>query len=114
MLTHVLLASLLISGPAQDTQDGPRKLTVTDAINAALESNADIQIAVEGERQSAAETQEQWLALLLNVTGTAGYVNQTINLGAQGLNLRGIPSKVGLFGMSTLQMQFNEPLIDIG
>ena len=111
MLTHVLLASLLISGPAQD---GPGKLTVTDAINAALESNADVQIAVEGERQSAAKTQEQRSALLPNFTGTAGYLNQTINLGAQGLNLRGIPSKIGPFGTSTLQMQFNEPIFDIG
>jgi outer membrane protein len=111
MWMQMLFVTLLMAAPAP--QDGPRKLTVTDAINAALESNADIEIAGEAEKQTAAKAREQRSELLPNITGTAGYSNQTINLGARGLQFPGIPSKVGPFGTSDLRLQFSEPVVDV-
>src|SRR5262249_15424619 len=107
------LLTLLLLAPAAQAQEGPKKLTVSDAIAAALENNADIDIAEEAEKQSEARTREVRAQLLPNVTGTAGYVNQSINLGARGLQFPGVPSRVGPFGTSDIRVQFNEPVLDL-
>src|ERR1041385_6057680 len=111
MWTPIVLAIFLFG--AQPPQDGPRRITVGDAISAALESNADIAIASETVRQSDARAQEQRSALLPNITGTAGYIDQTINLVARGLQFPGIPSRVGPFGTTDVRLQFSEPVVDV-
>ncbi len=113
MWAHLLITALLIAAPGVEPQEGPRKLSVTNAIAAALESNAEVQIAAEAEKQADANTRAQRSQLLPNVTGTAGYINQSLNLGARGFQFPGVPSKVGPLGTSDVRVQFNEPLLDL-
>ena len=93
----------------------PRQLRLSDAIQAALENNANVQITQELQVQAGARAKEQRAVLLPNVNGTAGYVNQTINLGARGIRFPGfpIPATVGPFGTFDVRAQFTEPILDL-
>ncbi len=97
----------------------PRKLTLHDAIQAALESNADVRIAGEQQVQAEALRQEQRAALLPNISGNASYVNQTVNLRALGIGVGDlqlpasvIPSIVGPFSIIDARVQYSEPVLD--
>src|SRR5262245_6650881 len=93
----------------------PRQLRLSDAIQAALENNANVQITEEVQVQATARAKEQRAVLLPNVNGSAGYVNQTINLGARGIRFPGfpIPTTVGPFGTFDIRAQFAEPILDL-
>src|SRR5262245_50486306 len=95
-------------------QGQPRQLSLSNAIQAALENNANVQITEELQIQAAARAKEQRAALLPNVNGTAGYVNRTVNLGSQGIRFSGfpIPTTVGPFGTFDVRAQFTEPVLD--
>jgi outer membrane protein len=113
MLALVLSSVLfLFSLPAAGQ---PRQLSLSNAIQAALENNANVQITEELQVQAAARAKEQRAVLMPNVNGTAGYVNQTINLGSRGIRFPGfpIPSTVGPFGTFDLRAQFTEPILDL-
>jgi outer membrane protein len=108
LLTLGIILFFSIPGVAQ-----PRQLTVHDAIQAALENNASVQIAVEQEIQAAARAQEQRAALLPNIGGSASYVNQSVNLGARGIRFPGIPTRVGPFDVYDARLQYSEPILDV-
>lgn len=106
----ILVALLLLAGTANAQ---PRKLSLSNAIQAALENNASVQIAEEQQIQAGARSQEQRAVLLPNVSGSAAYTNQTINLGARGIRFPGIPTTVGPFGTVDIRLQYAEPVLDI-
>jgi outer membrane protein TolC len=97
----------------------PRKLSLHDAIQSALESNADIRIAEEQQVQAGALQHEQAANLLPQISGTASYVNQTINLRALGIGVSNsllpaslIPSVVGPFSIIDARVQYSQPVLD--
>jgi outer membrane protein len=108
----VMCALLLVIAGRLEAQ--PRKISLSNSIQAALENNANVQIAEEQEVQAAARAQEQRAAIFPNVNGTAGYVNQTINLGARGIRFPGlpIPTTVGPFGTFDIRAQYTQPIVD--
>jgi outer membrane protein TolC len=110
----LILGSVLFLFPSL-AQGQPRQLRLSDAIQAALENNANVQITEELQVQASARAKEQRAVLLPNVNGTAGYVNQTINLGARGIRFPGfpIPATVGPFGTFDVRAQFTEPVLDL-
>ncbi len=91
----------------------PRKLSLSNAIQAALENNAGVQISDEQRLQADARTEEQRAVLLPGINASAAYTNQTINLGARGIRFPGIPATVGPFGTSDVRLQYTEPLLDL-
>ena len=91
----------------------PGKLSLSGAIQAALENNAGLQIAEEQQLQVQARSQEQRALLLPNVMGSAAYSSQTINLGARGIRFPGVPTTVGPFGTGDLRVQYTEPVLDL-
>ncbi len=107
----VILAMICL--PAAGQQGPQRTLTVNDAIRAALESNADVGIAGEVQIQARSRAKEQFSALLPNVSGAAGYTNQTINLGSRGLDFPGIPHMAGPFSNLDARVLYSEPLLDL-
>ena len=113
MLPLILGPVLFFFSPLAEGQ--PRQLSLSNAIQAALENNANVQITEELQVQAAARAKEQRAVLLPNVNGSAGYVNQTINLGSRGIRFPGfpIPSTVGPFGTFDLRAQFTEPVLDL-
>lgn len=113
MRLPIVAAALILSVLAIRSEAQSRKLSLADAIQSALENNAAIQLAEEQQVQSELRSQEQRSLLLPNVSGTASYVNQTINLGARGIRFPGIPSTVGPFGTSDLRLQYAEPVLDL-
>jgi outer membrane protein len=58
---------------------------------------------------------EQRAALLPSFEATAGYTEQTVSLGAIGLQVEGvpIPNKVGPFGTTQAQLQFSDQVLDL-
>jgi outer membrane protein TolC len=108
LLTLGLILSCSGAGVAQ-----PRQLTLHDAIQAALENNATVQIAVEQEIQAAARSEEQRAALLPNIGGNGSYINQSVNLGARGIRFPGIPTRVGPFDVYDARLQYSEPILDV-
>ena len=112
-LLVILVSALLFF--CQPSFAQPRQLSLSNAIQAALENNANVQITEELQVQAAARAKEQRAVLLPNVNGTAGYVNQTINLGARGIRFPGfpIPTTVGPFGTFDVRAQFSEPILDL-
>src|SRR5262245_58496095 len=109
----VLILAIFLSFLANKAWSQPRQLTLHDAVQAALESNASLQIVREQEVQADARAQEQLAVLLPNVQGSAGYVNQTIKLGGRGIQFLGIPTRVGPFGVFDARLQYTEPVLDV-
>lgn len=105
-----LLICLLMLEPARQAQ--PKKLTLNAAIQAALENNPGVRISDESEVQARARVEEQRAVLAPNVNGLVSHADQTINLGARGLNFPGLPfpHRVGPFGDTETRVQFSEPL----
>ena len=104
---------------ATEASAQPRKLTLHDAIQSALENNADIRIAEEQQIQAGALRHEQAAALLPQISGTASYVNQTINLRALGIGVNNslfpagvIPAVVGPFSIIDARVQYSQPVLD--
>jgi outer membrane protein len=93
----------------------PVRLTLDAAVQAALANNTSIQLARQSEVQSELAVRERRAALLPSFDAIAGYTSQTVNLGAIGLEINGvpIPSKVGPFGTSQAQLEFSEQLLDM-
>ena len=97
MRLYAILAAMTLVFTAQPAGAQPRKITLSTAIQAALENNANIQIAEEQTVQATARAQEQRAALLPNVNGVASYLNQSINLSARGFRFPGVPILIGPF-----------------
>ena len=75
-LLGILVSALLFFSQPSFAQ--PRQLSLSSAIQAALENNANVQITEELQVQAAARAKEQRAVLLPNVNGTAGYVNRRV------------------------------------
>ncbi len=103
------------AGFSAEFQNGPKRLSVNAAVQAALENNVSVQLAEQASIQSTIRIQEQRAALLPNFEGTAGYTNQTVSLGAQGIRFSDIPipNRVGPFGVSDFRIHFSEPVLDV-
>jgi len=69
----------------------PRRLSLNEAIQAALENNADIALAEETAEQAKARAQEQRSTLLPNVNAVVSHTSRTVNLGAMGIRFGGFP-----------------------
>jgi outer membrane protein TolC len=104
--------ALIFLCAAAELQAQPRPLDLGTAISAALENNASIEIAEESALAASARADEQRAALLPNVQARASYVDQVINIGDRGIRFPGIPSRVGPFGTTDVQIQFAEPVLD--
>ncbi len=104
------LSAQSITPPAE-----PLRLSLDAAVQAALTNNTSIQLAEQSEVQSGLQVRERRAALLPNFEATAGYTNETVNLGAIGLQINGvpIPSRVGPFGTTQAQLQFSQPVLDL-
>src|SRR5438034_9409621 len=81
----------------------PKRLSLNDAIQAALENNAELALAEEVTEQARARAGEQRASLLPNVGAVASHTNRVVNLGGMGIRIGGIPglpsipSRVGPF-----------------
>src|SRR5262245_24900318 len=106
----MVIAAFVGIGETANAQ--PRQLSLTSAIQSALENNANVQISEELQVQAGARAKEQRAALMPNIAGTAGYVNQTINLGGRGIRFPNlpIPTTVGPFSTFDIRAQFTEPI----
>src|SRR5688572_9303724 len=110
MLTRTFLIIISAALAAHPGYGQPRRITVNDAIQAALENNANVQISMEQEVQAQARSREQRATFLPNFTGAVSYSDQVINLGSRGLDFPGLPSRVGPFQNTDARLQFSEPL----
>ena len=111
MSKHILLFSMILF--ASELYAQPKRLSLTDAIQAALENNADLAIAVEAAGQARARAGEQHSVLLPGINAVAGHTSQTVNLGARGIRFPGIPARVGPFDVTDVRLQFSEPVLDL-
>jgi outer membrane protein TolC len=110
MAIRVLFAAIALITGIDAAYGQPRKLTLNQAIQAALENNAEIQISEEHQIQARARVGEQRSVLLPNLEGVISHTNQTINLGSRGLDFPGLPATVGPFNNTEARLQFSEPL----
>lgn len=110
MPIHVaLLILLLLPFSAEAQTQAPRKLSLSAAIEAALENNAEVGISEQQQIQAKARMEEQRSTLLPNLNGLISHTDQTINLGSRGLDFPGIPHRAGPFGNTEMRFQFSEP-----
>lgn len=86
------------------------QLSLTAAIQAALENNAGVGIGEQQKIQAQARVQEQRSMVLPNLNGIVSHTDQTINLGSRGLGFPGLPHRAGPFGDTEIRVQFSEPL----
>jgi outer membrane protein len=107
-----LVATILIMVLAQS---GPVRLSLDAAIQAALENNASVELSGESEVQSRLKAREEKAALLPNFALTGQFSDQTISLGAIGIQFAGvaIPNRVGPFGIGDMRVRFSEPVLDM-
>jgi outer membrane protein len=93
----------------------PKRLSVADAIQAALENNVDVAIAGENTEQARARAQEQRSALLPNLDAAAFQTHQTVNLGAIGIQVPAgslIPTRV-TYNLTDARFRYAEPVLDL-
>jgi len=111
-----LCTALLFAG---EVYAQPKRLSLNDAIQAALENNADIALAEETTEQAKARAGEQRSMLLPNINAVVGHTSRTVNLGAMGIRFGGIPglpsipTRVGPFEVSDARLQYSEPVLDV-
>jgi outer membrane protein len=117
MRRFLLLGAVIFLPTALHAQ--PRRLSLNDAIQAALENNADLAIAAETTEQSKARADEQRSTLLPNLNASISHTSRTVNLGAMGISFGpipgfpAIPRQVGPFDINDARVQFSEPVLDL-
>ena len=111
----ILCSSTGLSAQPAAPLAGPVRLSLEAAVQAALVNNASILLASQSEIQSALAVRERRAALLPSFDAIAGYTEQTVSLGAIGLQIDGvpIPNKVGPFGTTEAQLRFSDELLDL-
>ena len=112
MRKYILITVLLF---ASDLHAQPKRLALADAIQAALENNADLAIAGEAAEQARTRVNEQHSLLLPNINAVAAHTSQTVNLGARGIRFPGIPipSRVGPFDVTDARVQQQDARAEI-
>jgi outer membrane protein len=105
-----VLAVLFVSlGPAEAQ---PLKLTLDQAIAAALENNPRIRIAAEQTSQAQIHATEARADLLPQINGVGSFARETVNLSAAGFQFPGLPNIAGPFIRSETRIEYSMKVLD--
>lgn len=106
------LTVLTIGLPVTATAQPQHKLTIEQAINAALDNNADVLLAAARSKEAAGKVLQARAAFLPHLSAGIEQSRQQINFAAQGITFPGLPS-VNTYNSFHARLKLRQTLFDL-